>query len=103
MRADAGLAPILDATFSAGRVVDDEVVTSITMLPPNLAVAPFTKRSGDTAPLKMYRLLLVNLPVWRVLEVAGLISYQRTSAPAPPMTVCWVHRPSAVRWPGSIA
>src|SRR6266702_669053 len=55
------------------------------------------------ATLNVNRDELLMVPFWIREWVAGLISYQRTWAPAPPKTVCWVH--SAVTDPcaGSMA
>src|SRR6266567_3269410 len=90
LREETGFGPILDAALMAGRVVSDDWTTSITMSPPNMLVAPLTRRSGDTAPSKMKLDALVRVPCWISEWVAGLISYQRTWEPAPPKTVCWV-------------
>src|SRR3954454_20065387 len=73
------------------------------MFEPNALVAPLTTRSGEIAPLNVNRLALVTVPLWNRVWVAGAISYQRTWAPAPPNTVCWVHRPTDVPCAGSIA
>src|SRR5262249_61437864 len=59
--------------------------------PPNFLLAPLIRRSGDIAPLNVNRDGLLMVPFWIREWVAGLISYQRTWAPAPPKTVCWVH------------
>src|SRR6266699_1663243 len=90
-RAETGLNPILDAALMAGRVVIDDRTTSITMSPPNRLVAPLTRRSGEMAPSKVKTDALLTVPCWIRVWVAGLISYQRTWAPAPPKTACWVH------------
>src|SRR6266705_4561883 len=90
LREETGFVPILDATLMAGRVAGDDRTTSITMSPPNMPVAPLTRRSGEMAASKVKLDALVRVPCWISEWVAGLISYQRTWEPAPPKTVCWV-------------
>src|ERR1700675_5032513 len=87
--------------------VEEEVLKPITMLEPNIADAPLTRRSGAMAPLKANSALLPAVPLWNGTGVAGvgLISYQRTCAPGPPNTVCWVQIATLVPEPrdGSMA
>jgi hypothetical protein len=83
--------------------VDEDVLKFITMLPPYSFVVPCTLRSGEIAPLKLYRDGLVTTPLWNSVWVPGAISYHRTSAPAPPATVCWVHSPTFPPCSGSTA
>src|SRR6266581_324238 len=90
LREETGFGPILDATLMAGRVAVDDRTTAITMSPPNMLVAPLTRRSGEMAASKVKLDALVRVPCWISEWVAGLISYQRTWEPAPPKTVCWV-------------
>src|SRR6266436_6025232 len=103
LRAETAFAPILDATLMAARADADDWLTEITMSPPNFLLVPLTRRSGDIAPLNVYRDELVMVPCWITKWVAGLISYQRTWAPAPPKTVCWVHSAVTDRCAGSTA
>src|SRR6266851_2003216 len=91
VRAEMAFAPFLDATMIAGRADADDWLTLITMAPPNFLLVPLTRRSGDMAPLNVYRDKLLMVPCWISECFAGLISYQRTWAPGPPKTVCWVH------------
>src|SRR5579859_1905167 len=90
-RAEIGFDPTLDATLMVGSTVVDDCTASITRSPPNIPDVPLTRRSDDMAPSKVNKDALVTVPLWIRLCVAGLISYQRTWAPAPPNTVCWVH------------
>src|SRR5437764_6512797 len=103
VRPEMASAPILEATLIVARADADDWLTLITMSPPNVLLVPLTRRSGEMAPLKVYRDVLLMVPFWIREWAAGLISYQRTWAPAPPKTVCWVH--SAVTDPcaGSMA
>src|SRR5713226_9231494 len=102
-RAETAFAPILDAALIAGSADDDDWLTLITTSPPNSLLVPLTRRSGDMAPLNVYRVELLMVPFWIRAWVAGLISYQRTWAPAPPKTVCWVHNAVTDPCAGSIA
>src|SRR6266511_6362002 len=74
----------------AGNSEVEEVLKPSTMLLPKAVVDPLTTRSGETAPLKTYREGLEAAPDWKRLVPEGLISYQRTSLPAPPLAVCCV-------------
>src|SRR5258708_29547506 len=103
VRADRAFAPILDATLIATSADADDWLTLTTMSPPNFLLVPLTRRSGDMAPLNVYRDVLLMVPCWIRWCVAGLISYQRTWAPAPPKTVCWVHSAVTDPWTGSTA
>src|SRR5215813_1996950 len=103
LRAEMAFAPILDATLIAGSTAEDDWLTLITMSPPNFLLVPLIRRSGDIAPLNVNSDELVMVPFWIREWVAGLISYQRTWAPAPPKTVCWVHTPVADACAGSTA
>ncbi len=63
VRAEIAPDPILDATLMTGRVVVDDWTTPITMSPPNIPVAPLTRRSGDTAPSKVKSEELLRVPL----------------------------------------
>src|SRR3954451_12993725 len=78
--------------------LDDDVLNPSTIADPNIVDAPFTRRSGEIAPLKLNSALSDALPVLKVTAVVGvgLTSYHRTSAPAPPNTVCWVQMATLV-------
>src|SRR4051794_25600605 len=73
------------------------------MFPPNAVVAPLTTRSGEIAALNAKVDAGETTPVWSTVPAAGLISYQRTRAPAPPFTVCCVQRPTTEPRVGSTA
>src|SRR6266542_616892 len=81
-----GLPRIFDTIWIAGKSFGEDVVNPSTMLSPKNrfdSFAPFTARSGDTAPLKANRRGSVTAPDWNTGAFTGPISYQRTSAPAP--------------------
>src|SRR5437867_9969093 len=78
----------------AGNAFADDVLNVSAIDPPKaLSVELATARSGETAALNAYRVELVTFPESRSAPF-GAISYQRTSAPAPPLTVCCVQTPS---------
>src|SRR5919198_808715 len=58
------------------------------MSSPPLFVDPSTARFGEIAPLNEYSVALDTLPFCTRPSGFGSISYQRTSAPAPPAVVC---------------
>src|SRR5215211_1177832 len=75
----------------------------MTIPSPNCPDAPLTARSGEIAALKLYVEGLVTSPDWNVPLPERLSSYQRTSAPAPPATVCCVQSACFPPCDGSIA
>ena len=80
----------LDPFSAAGNVLDDDVVKPPTIEPPWALPLGFTVRSGETAPLNTYSDGSEMAPCWTTegaFSGVGLISYQATSAPAPPRTV----------------
>src|SRR3954452_21415063 len=100
--ADWAAAPILETMKILASVVDDDELNTMTIESPNCLTVPLTCRSGLMAPLHRNTLVPVTLPDCSNEAAAGSISYQRTSAPAPPSTVCWVHSPTLFACPGSI-
>src|SRR6476659_2228337 len=84
--AACGAPPLFEMNWSDGYAVADEALTLIAMLSPNAAVVPLFARSGEIAPFQMNRELLVALSVWSNVPELVSISYQRSSAPAPPKT-----------------
>ena len=64
LSAESAFAPILDATLIAARADADDWLTEITMSPPNILLVPLTRRSGDMAPLNVYRDELLMVPCW---------------------------------------
>src|SRR5205814_5131815 len=95
--------PILETILIDGNVAVELVLKFMTIALPPPFVPPLTWRFGVIAPLNSNRDGLVTLPLWNSECVAGLISYQRTSAPAPPLTVCCVQSANLLPCPGSIA
>src|SRR4029077_11792567 len=78
------------------------VLNMSTIFPPKDCVVPL--RSGAIAPLNTYTVDLCAIPLWNRLPVVGSISYQRVSAPRPPVdafTVCWVQKATLPPWFGS--
>src|SRR6266568_1104104 len=99
--ADCALVPFFHTNWIAGYVPADDVLTLIAMLSPNAPAAPLFARSGETAPFQTNSEPLPTTPDWRREPVFGSISYQRSSAPAPPDTACAVQ--TATPCPGSTA
>src|SRR5947209_17638620 len=97
MSADCGAAPCFHMNWIAGYVDADDVLTLIAMLSPNAPAAPLFARSGEIAPFQTKSDGLLTAPDWKSAPAFGSISYQRSSAPAPPKTECAVQ--SAVLLP----
>ena len=95
--------PFLETILMVGKLDPDDATKLRTMfLPPDL-VEPLTARLGEMAPSKLYLELLDTEPFWKTFGAAGLISYHRTLEPAPPETVCCVHRANLSLWFGATA
>src|SRR5512132_2731809 len=87
----------------AGNVLAGDVLTDIAMLSPHDPLVPVLARSGEIAPFQTKSEVLVADPDCKREPAAGLISYQRSSVPAPPKTAWAVQRPIWPPWPGSVA
>src|SRR5438128_6174803 len=89
-RPDCAPVPRWDTIWIAAHVLADEVLNPITMLRPvraEASVASSAARSGEIAPLNTYRLGSLAFPLCETVGVpAVLISYHRSSDPAPPNT-----------------
>src|SRR5436309_8546666 len=88
--ADCAPAPIFETILIDGWTLDELALKLIAMSLPNAFVPLLTIRLGEIPPLKKNSDVLVAFPCWNSLSANGSISYQRTSEPAPPATVCWV-------------
>src|SRR5436190_775861 len=71
------------------------------MQSPNAPLEPLLARSGEIAPFQITSDGSVTTLDWIGVEVLGLSSYQRSSAPPPPKTACAVQ--IAIPCPGSVA
>src|SRR5690348_5240186 len=78
----------------AGFELDDDVLRFITMLLPN--VPKFCERSLEIPPSKTYSELDDTVPDCSNADVPTLISYQRSTDPAPPLIACAVHSARAL-------
>src|SRR6266542_146020 len=90
--ADCAPAPIFDTIWTAGNVVEDDVVNPMTTESPWAQVVRVQARSGEAAPLNTHRDGSLTVPDCTSDGVemgVGLISYHRNSVLVVPFITAW--------------